>query len=106
MDGRRPARRLHTGPALHRRHDACCSEHAELLCSSRRLVLSCMAGCNVQPRRVAAMGVAARVAEELGVPLGREVGYSIRFEEVATPVRQSLRLPVGAVGCVTDIMHP
>jgi len=41
----------------------------------------------VQPRRVAAMGVAARVAEELGVPLGREVGYSIRFEEVATPVR-------------------
>ena len=40
-----------------------------------------------QPRRVAAMGVAARVAEEMGVPLGREVGYSIRFEEVAVPVR-------------------
>jgi hypothetical protein len=33
------------------------------------------------------MGVAARVAEEMGVALGREVGYSIRFEEVAVPVR-------------------
>ena len=34
-----------------------------------------------QPRRVAAMSVAARVAEEMGVRLGREVGYSIRFED-------------------------
>lgn len=33
-----------------------------------------------QPRRVAAMSVAARVAEEMGVKLGDEVGYSIRFE--------------------------
>lgn len=37
-------------------------------------------GCT-QPRRVAAMSVAARVAEELGVKLGNEVGYSIRFED-------------------------
>ncbi|CAD7930180.1 unnamed protein product, partial [Amoebophrya sp. A25] len=37
-------------------------------------------GCT-QPRRVAAMSVAARVAEELGVKLGHEVGYSIRFED-------------------------
>ena len=37
-------------------------------------------GCT-QPRRVAAMSVAARVAEEMGVKLGREVGYSIRFED-------------------------
>lgn len=36
-------------------------------------------GCT-QPRRVAAMSVAARVAEEMGVKLGSEVGYSIRFE--------------------------
>lgn len=36
-------------------------------------------GCT-QPRRVAAMSVAARVAEEMGVKLGQEVGYSIRFE--------------------------
>jgi pre-mRNA-splicing factor ATP-dependent RNA helicase DHX16 len=33
-----------------------------------------------QPRRVAAMSVSKRVAEEAGVRLGAEVGYSIRFE--------------------------
>ncbi|KAF6215585.1 hypothetical protein GE061_010341 [Apolygus lucorum] len=37
-------------------------------------------GCT-QPRRVAAMSVAARVAEEANVKLGNEVGYSIRFED-------------------------
>ena len=37
-------------------------------------------GCT-QPRRVAAMSVAARVAEEMDVKLGNEVGYSIRFED-------------------------
>jgi pre-mRNA-splicing factor ATP-dependent RNA helicase DHX16 len=36
-------------------------------------------GCT-QPRRVAAMSVAARVAQEMNVRLGHEVGYSIRFE--------------------------
>ncbi|KAG6991129.1 pre-mRNA-splicing factor ATP-dependent RNA helicase-like protein cdc28 [Physcia stellaris] len=40
-------------------------------------------GCT-QPRRVAAMSVAARVAEEMGVKLGNEVGYSIRFEDNTT----------------------
>nr|CAD7585762.1 unnamed protein product [Timema genevievae] len=39
-----------------------------------------MIGCT-QPRRVAAMSVSARVAEEMGVKLGNEVGYSIRFED-------------------------
>lgn len=34
-----------------------------------------------QPRRVAAMSVAARVSDEMGVRLGHEVGYSIRFED-------------------------
>jgi len=38
-----------------------------------------------QPRRVAAMSVAKRVADELDVQLGREVGYSIRFEEMTEP---------------------
>lgn len=37
-------------------------------------------GCT-QPRRVAAMSVAARVAEEVGVKVGNEVGYTIRFED-------------------------
>lgn len=37
-----------------------------------------------QPRRVAAMSVANRVAEEMDVRLGQEVGYSIRFEELTS----------------------
>ncbi|KAK6016291.1 hypothetical protein OSTOST_18228 [Ostertagia ostertagi] len=36
-------------------------------------------GCT-QPRRVAAMSVAKRVADEMDVELGQEVGYAIRFE--------------------------
>ncbi|XP_037504852.1 putative pre-mRNA-splicing factor ATP-dependent RNA helicase PRP1 [Rhipicephalus sanguineus] len=38
-----------------------------------------------QPRRVAAMSVAARVAEEMDVAIGQEVGYSIRFEDCSSP---------------------
>ncbi|KAI1000390.1 putative pre-mRNA-splicing factor ATP-dependent RNA helicase [Podosphaera aphanis] len=38
-----------------------------------------------QPRRVAAMSVAQRVADEMDVKLGEEVGYSIRFEDVTGP---------------------
>jgi HrpA-like RNA helicase len=40
-------------------------------------------GCT-QPRRVAAMSVAKRVADEMGIELGEEVGYSIRFENLTT----------------------
>ena len=39
----------------------------------------------LQPRRIAARLLAARVARECGVELGREVGYQIRFEHVAGP---------------------
>jgi pre-mRNA-splicing factor ATP-dependent RNA helicase DHX38/PRP16 len=39
-----------------------------------------LVGCT-QPRRVAAVSVAKRVADEMGVELGGEVGYSIRFED-------------------------
>ncbi|EJF57706.1 P-loop containing nucleoside triphosphate hydrolase protein [Dichomitus squalens LYAD-421 SS1] len=38
-----------------------------------------------QPRRVAAMSVAKRVADEMDVSLGKEVGYSIRFEDMTEP---------------------
>ncbi|KOB65298.1 ATP-dependent RNA helicase, partial [Operophtera brumata] len=38
-----------------------------------------------QPRRVAAMSVAQRVAEEMDVALGQQVGYSIRFEDCSGP---------------------
>jgi len=40
-------------------------------------------GCT-QPRRVAAMSVAKRVAEEMEVKVGQEVGYSVRFEDNTT----------------------
>ena len=43
-----------------------------------------MIGCT-QPRRVAAMSVAQRVAEEVGCRLGEEVGYTIRFEDKSGP---------------------
>ncbi len=61
-------------------------------------------GCT-QPRRVAAMSVAKRVAEEMGVELGDEVGYAIRFEDLTNEktvikymtdgvlLRESLREP-------------
>ena len=38
----------------------------------------------LQPRRLAARLLAARVAHELGVKLGEEVGYQIRFENVTS----------------------
>ncbi|SCW00355.1 LAFE_0C02366g1_1 [Lachancea fermentati] len=44
-----------------------------------------------QPRRVAAMSVAARVADEMDVFLGKEVGYSIRFEDRTTPEKTVLK---------------
>ncbi|XP_020086379.1 probable pre-mRNA-splicing factor ATP-dependent RNA helicase DEAH3 isoform X4 [Ananas comosus] len=37
-----------------------------------------------QPRRVAAMSVSRRVAEEMNVTIGEEVGYSIRFEDCSS----------------------
>ena len=43
-------------------------------------------GCT-QPRRVAAISVATRVAEEVGSVLGDEVGYTIRFEDLSHPTR-------------------
>ena len=42
--------------------------------------------CCTQPRRVAAMSVAKRVSEEMGVKLGEEVGYAIRFEDCTSDV--------------------
>src|ERR1035438_3069690 len=38
----------------------------------------------LQPRRLATRLLAARVAQELGVKLGDEVGYQIRFENVTS----------------------
>ncbi|XP_061357640.1 probable pre-mRNA-splicing factor ATP-dependent RNA helicase DEAH9 [Gastrolobium bilobum] len=38
-----------------------------------------------QPRRLAVQAVASRVAEEMGVKLGEQVGYTIRFEDFTKP---------------------
>ncbi len=42
--------------------------------------LSGVIGCT-QPRRIAAITVSQRIAEEMGEPMGRSVGYKIRFQE-------------------------
>jgi pre-mRNA-splicing factor ATP-dependent RNA helicase DHX15/PRP43 len=44
-----------------------------------------------QPRRVAATSIAARVADEMDVELGQQVGYTIRFEDVSDPHTTVLR---------------
>lgn len=38
-----------------------------------------------QPRRVAAISLATRVAEEMGYNLGSRVGYSVRFDDRSSP---------------------
>jgi ATP-dependent helicase HrpA len=36
---------------------------------------------HTQPRRIAARSIAARIADELGTPLGQAVGYKVRFDD-------------------------
>jgi ATP-dependent helicase HrpA len=40
---------------------------------------------HTQPRRIAARSVAGRVAEELHVPLGKQVGFQVRFTDATAP---------------------
>lgn len=40
---------------------------------------------HTQPRRLAARSIAARLADELGSPLGQDVGYKIRFTDRTRP---------------------
>lgn len=47
--------------------------------ASKGKLVSC-----TQPRRVAAMSVAKRVADEMDVTLGEHVGYTIRFEDMTS----------------------
>ena len=57
-----------------------------------------------QPRRVAATSVAAHVASSLGVPLGAEVGYTIRFEDHSSSTTRIKYLTDGALfrECIRD----
>ncbi|KAL6838814.1 hypothetical protein ACP4OV_031528 [Aristida adscensionis] len=52
-------------------------------------------GCT-QPRRLAVQTVASRVAEEIGVRLGEEVGYTIRFEDKTNPSAYARMVSQGA----------
>ncbi|XP_057559374.1 probable ATP-dependent RNA helicase DHX35 isoform X2 [Hippopotamus amphibius kiboko] len=44
-----------------------------------------------QPRKVAAVTVAGRVAEERGAVLGHEVGYCIRFDDCTSPLATRIK---------------
>ena len=44
-----------------------------------------------EPRRIAAISLAARVSEEMDVELGDKVGYSIRFEEFCSKDNTSIK---------------
>jgi ATP-dependent helicase HrpA len=46
---------------------------------------------HTQPRRIAARSVAARIADEIDAPLGRDVGFKVRFAE-ATGDRTYIKL--------------
>ncbi|XP_007219429.2 probable pre-mRNA-splicing factor ATP-dependent RNA helicase DEAH2 [Prunus persica] len=52
----------------------------------KRMMIAC-----TQPRRVAAMSVSRRVAEEMDVKIGEEVGYTIRFEDCSSASKTLLK---------------
>lgn len=54
------------------------------MCLEAGLGLRARIGCT-QPRRVAALAISRRLAEELGVTWGREVGCKIRFTDATRP---------------------
>lgn len=58
---------------------------------------------HTQPRRLAARSIATRVAEEIGVPLGQEVGFKIRFND---KVSKSTRIKVMTDGILlAEVEH-
>ncbi|KAM7497174.1 hypothetical protein LguiA_021588 [Lonicera macranthoides] len=68
-------------PAWHQKE-----EFLKVLKQNQTLILvgETGSGKTTQPRRVAAMSVSRRVAEEMDVTIGEEVGYSIRFEDCSS----------------------
>ena len=40
---------------------------------------------HTQPRRIAARSIATRIADELGLPVGKEVGFKVRFADATSP---------------------
>ncbi|POM61893.1 Pre-mRNA-splicing factor ATP-dependent RNA helicase [Phytophthora palmivora] len=54
--------------------------------TSRNRMIVC-----TQPRRVAAVTIAERVAQEMGCQVGEEVGYAVRFEDKWDPERTKIK---------------
>ncbi len=54
------------------------------MCLEAGLGIAAKIGCT-QPRRVAALSISRRIAEELNVTWGREVGCKIRFDDRSSP---------------------
>ncbi len=54
------------------------------MCLEAGLGIEAKIGCT-QPRRVAALSISRRIAEELNVTWGREVGCKIRFDDRSSP---------------------
>lgn len=63
-----------------------CGKSTQLpkICLEAGLGISGKIGCT-QPRRLAAITVAHRIAQELGEDIGRSVGYKIRFRDRTSP---------------------
>jgi len=54
------------------------------MCLEAGLGIEAKIGCT-QPRRIAALSISRRIAEELGIGWGREVGCKIRFDDRSSP---------------------
>src|SRR5258707_994707 len=54
------------------------------MCLEAGLGIEAKIGCT-QPRRIAALSISRRIAEELGMSWGREVGCKIRFDDRSSP---------------------
>lgn len=52
-----------------------------------------------QPRRVAAVSIAQRVADEMGVAVGSIVGYGVRFEDASNQVGYGATSVFGTCMC-------
>lgn len=52
----------------------------------------------LQPRRLATRLAASRVADELGQPVGKTVGYQVRFEDVSGPETRLFYVTEGVLG--------
>lgn len=57
-----------------------------------------------QPRRVAAISVAKRVADEMAMTLGQEVGYSVRFDDRTSPGKTRIKYLTDGM-LLRELMH-